>query len=216
MKTRKLIAGTLVLSVLGLPSMVSGSVPVASVANPNDLLAIVAGGASVFPDQTRGVVVFANTTRDAVCSPEQLEFENDTGPPPGYGYPKLAPVKVRSTTSSGVWTSQISVSDVHVELWALDGDDLLDIGPCLATADTLDRVATGRGGFRETTASSEVERGIAMFGSSTSTTMVWADIPSYERQRLSWHRTSVCQFTNFYRPAPTQCWLGGSISKWLR
>lgn len=123
----------------------------------------------LFPDVDNGYVVIINSSRDAVCTDEQVQFEQDAlaweaahgddfeawieagndpadfvpqPPEPPAGPEGLKPVEFKQKeTGQGAVVEQIRARNHAIELWRLDEGSPL-VGPCLDTpTETL--VATG-------------------------------------------------------------------------
>ena len=113
------------------------------------------------PDLDNDLVIFLNTSREAYCDEEQVEYElaaaewlegGMVGPPPGedlqpaVGFEAI-PAKLVATAKGLIATAR--ASDLHMELWRLDdSEDQLGIGACLDTDDQDELVATGTSTFK--------------------------------------------------------------------
>jgi hypothetical protein len=125
-----------------------------------------------FPDFENGYAVFVNTSRAAVCTQEQLDKEQaildweadfedwveagnppedfpDPRPPGDYFFPPddLIPVKGKAT-GKGAIVFQAKGSDLYIELWVLDDEEHLGVGPCTDTDDSDEMFATGTTRYR--------------------------------------------------------------------
>lgn len=115
-------------------------------------------GSFTFPDDGNQLVVFVNTDRDSMCSPEMLAFEEalidwiaggQVGPPPpepdipdGFDPFQIQRLDIRT----GAGLSFLRGNDVYVELWYWDDvADRGDVGPCLDSDDRAERFAVGAG-----------------------------------------------------------------------
>lgn len=135
---------------------VTGLVAPSAVAGPPDRFEVPI--AITFPDFENGFVVLANTTREAVCTDEQVAFEesvlaweeeyledflawieagNDPGefvpqpPEPSGGVDGDALLSVQQkSTGKGAIVERVSGRDLGIEIWQLD-EGAPGIGPCL-------------------------------------------------------------------------------------
>ena len=107
--------------------------------------------AIVFPDFENGYAVFINTTRDMICTPGQIAFEEwilggEIGPPPGPGFEfeGIDTIAVQSNmVRDGVIVQLAKGSNLHTELWVLDNEEDLGVGPCTDTDDADEKFAEG-------------------------------------------------------------------------
>ncbi len=105
----------------------------------------------IFPDFENGYAVFINTTRDIICTPEQVAFEEwilggEIGAPPGPGFQfeGIDPIAVQSkTVGDGVIVNLAKGSNLPTELWVLDDPVDLGVGPCTDTDDKMEMFAEG-------------------------------------------------------------------------
>jgi hypothetical protein len=105
----------------------------------------------VFPDFENGYAVFINTTREIVCTPDQIAFEQwildgaiPPPPGPGFEFDGIAPIAVQSKmVGDGVIVNLAKGSNLHTELWALDDPEDLGVGPCTDTDDKMEKFAVG-------------------------------------------------------------------------
>lgn len=105
----------------------------------------------LFPDFDNEVVVFINTTRAMICTPEQIAFEEwildgADGPPPGPGFEfeGIHPIAVQSKmVGDGVVVNLAKGSNLGTELWVLDDPADLGAGPCTDTDDKMEMFAEG-------------------------------------------------------------------------
>ncbi len=105
----------------------------------------------LFPDFENGKVVFINTTRDIICTPEQIAFEEwilggEIGPPPGPGFQfeGIDPIAVQSKmVGDGVIVQLAKGSNLHTELWELDDPADLGVGPCTDSDNEMEKFAEG-------------------------------------------------------------------------
>ena len=160
-------------TVIGLAAsaaLVTGAVPSPATAGPPDRIEAYPG--IDFPDFENGFVVFLNTTREAVCTPEQLEAElafldwvvewgdaffqyldENGGDPTGFpgDFPPdepprpdgIAPVTVQQKeTGKGAIVESVRGKDIPTELWR-QVENPPGVGPCTDTADATEPFATG-------------------------------------------------------------------------
>jgi hypothetical protein len=107
--------------------------------------------AIVFPDFENGKLVFINTSRDIICTPAQIAFEEwildgAVGPPPGPGFvfEGIDPVTFQlKTVGNGAVVELWKGSNLHTELWELDDPGDLGAGPCTDTDDKMEMFAEG-------------------------------------------------------------------------
>ena len=127
-----------------------------------------------FPDFENGFVVFVNTTRDAVCTDEQVAAElaliewfpvwgeaffryldENMGDPTGFEgeFPPFEPprpdgidsfVVMQKVTGKGAIVDSARGSNVHIELWR-QGEEPPGVGPCTDTMGVTEPFATGTG-----------------------------------------------------------------------
>lgn len=105
----------------------------------------------LFPDFDNEVVVFINTTRATICTPEQIAFEEwildgaEGQPPgPGFEFEGIDPIAVQSKmVGDGVFVTLAKGSNLHTELWVLDNPADLGAGPCTDTDDKMEMFADG-------------------------------------------------------------------------
>lgn len=104
----------------------------------------------LFPDFENGHVVFINTTREIICTPDQIAFEEwilggEIGEPPGPGFEfnGIDPIAIQSKmVRDGVIVQLAKGSNLHTELWVLD-EDAVGVGPCTDSDDELEKFAEG-------------------------------------------------------------------------
>jgi hypothetical protein len=113
----------------------------------------------VSPDFDLGLVLFVNTDRETMCTPEQVAFEEaflawieggEVGDPPASpADPEgLVPVSfLVKETGKGAVVQHILGSNLPAEVWEMD-PDAPGIGPCTDTDDVLNRIGTGTAKFR--------------------------------------------------------------------
>lgn len=102
----------------------------------------------LFPDLENELVVFVNTDRDAYCTEEVVQWENDViawlaggemgDPPPEPAFPdgfEGITVQVKET-GQGAIVALVKGSDLNLELWNIDSEeDRPLVGPCTDTDD---------------------------------------------------------------------------------
>jgi hypothetical protein len=107
--------------------------------------------ANVFPDFENGKLVFINTSRDIICTPAQIAFEEwildgAVGPPPGPGFQfeGIDPIAIQERmVGDGVVVRLVKGSNLPTELWELDDPADLGAGPCTDTDDKNEMFADG-------------------------------------------------------------------------
>ncbi|MDH3500099.1 MAG: hypothetical protein OEM97_08260 [Acidimicrobiia bacterium] len=110
----------------------------------------------IYPESDNNLAVFTNITREDICTPAVVDWEQkfakwlDSGmvgdrpsrPSLPFG---LDPISVQLVeTGSGAVVASARGSDLTIELWHLDADeDRLFVGPCTDTDDGNGRFAAG-------------------------------------------------------------------------
>jgi hypothetical protein len=106
----------------------------------------------LFPDLENGKVVFINTTRDIICTAEQIAFEewildgaNGVPPEGGFQFEGIDPIAIQEKmVGDGVIVGLAKGSNLHTELWELDDPaDRPGVGPCTDTDDKMEKFAEG-------------------------------------------------------------------------
>jgi hypothetical protein len=113
----------------------------------------------VSPDFELGLVLFVNTDRETLCTPEQVAFEEaflewieggEVGDPPESPVDPAGVELVSflvQETGKGAVVQHILANELPAEVWEMD-PDAPGIGPCTDTDDVLHRIGTGTAKFR--------------------------------------------------------------------
>jgi len=142
-----------IVAILATLALVAGAVPAG--ADPPTQEKLAPG----FPDFENGFAVFINHDRAAVCTPEQVAFEewlielfaffDGEGPDPGPPPPEPAEVEGFDElqvnfkeTKKGAVVASAHGSDLYIELWPFV-EDAPGVGPCTDTSEETGPWATG-------------------------------------------------------------------------